>query len=114
MITNPDLVVAELRYPIRVDGLTKVMRGLCKIYGAADLVIVTDGPLWRDGWMTVARRTIEQNAQPRPSSSASNGPAGLSILHGLTPACQAGEHHACQSRDGEWSTCACECHEVQV
>lgn len=53
MITNPDQVVAKLHYPMRVDGLTKVMKGLAKIYGEG-LVIITGGPLWEDGWMVIA------------------------------------------------------------
>jgi len=57
MITDPDSVVAQLRYPMRVDGLTKVMRGLSRLYDDDRLVIVTDGPLWREGWMTIARTT---------------------------------------------------------
>ena len=56
MITDPSLVVAQFAYPMGVTGLTDVMKGLAKVYRDKDLVIVTDGPLWRPGWMVVAHR----------------------------------------------------------
>ena len=56
MITDPSLVVARLAYPMGVTGLTGIMKGIAKVYHDEDLVIVTDGPLWRAGWMVVAHR----------------------------------------------------------
>lgn len=60
MITDPAAVVAKLAYPMRVTGLTKVMKGLAKIYGD-DLVIITDGPLFEHGWMIVAKSDLTKS-----------------------------------------------------
>lgn len=54
MIENPERIVAQLRLPARIDGIDKVVGGLESMYGSG-LVIITDGPLWRDGWMVIAR-----------------------------------------------------------
>jgi hypothetical protein len=34
----------------------------------------------------------------------------MTVLEGRTFACRNGDHHACQSRDREWSVCGCSCH----
>ena len=63
MITDPNQVVARLAYPMGIDGLQKVMRGLARVYRDKALVIVTDGPLWKAGWLTIAHPNPE-TAEP--------------------------------------------------
>ncbi len=56
MITDHALVVAKLRLPALVSPLSRVIKGLSKMYPDAELVIITDGPLFEYGWMIVAQR----------------------------------------------------------
>lgn len=55
-ITDPELVVARLRFPIGLRAFDGLHRVLVDAYGSEDLVLVTDGPLVVQGWLTVARR----------------------------------------------------------
>lgn len=55
VITDPEAVVAQLRYPMGIRGIDRVMRGLAQIYHDPELVIITGGPLFREGWMTIAQ-----------------------------------------------------------
>lgn len=56
-------VVARFAYPMGLDGIDKVMRNLGRMYRDEDLVIVIDGPAWRDGWMTIAHRSTRTDVR---------------------------------------------------